>query len=158
MTNPPDSAAPIRVRIAPSPTGDPHVGTAYIGLLNYIYARQRSGKFILRIEDTDQTRFVATSEQMIFDALRWLGITWDEGPDVGGPCGPYRQSERTALFQSYATELLNAGHAYYCFCTTAQLEADRQEAVAAGRPVHYPGTCRRLSRDAAEQRIASGET
>jgi len=97
MTNPPDPAAPIRVRIAPSPTGDPHVGTAYIGLLNYIYARQRGGKFILRVEDTDQTRFVATSEQMIFDALRWLGITWDEGPDVGGPCGPYRQSERTSI-------------------------------------------------------------
>jgi len=99
MTNPPPFAAPIRVRIAPSPTGDPHVGTAYIGLLNYIYARQRNGKFILRIEDTDQARFVASSEQMIFDALRWLGITWDEGPDVGGPCGPYRQSERTAIYR-----------------------------------------------------------
>ncbi len=79
---------PIRVRIAPSPTGDPHVGTAYIGLLNCIYARQRSGKFILRIEDTDRTRFVPTSEQMIFDSLHWLGLTWDEGPDVGGPFGP----------------------------------------------------------------------
>ena len=87
--------APVRVRIAPSPTGDPHVGTAYIGLLNYVFAKQRGGKFVLRIEDTDRTRFVASSEQMIFDALRWVGLQWDEGPDVGGPHGPYRQSERT---------------------------------------------------------------
>ena len=108
MTNPPLPDAPVRVRIAPSPTGDPHVGTAYIGLLNYIYSRQRGGKFILRIEDTDQTRFVATSEQMIYDALRWLGINWDEGPDVGGPCGPYRQSERTAIYREYVEKLLGA--------------------------------------------------
>src|ERR1017187_870233 len=92
-----DSATPTRVRIAPSPTGDPHCGTAYIGLLNFIYARQRGGKFVLRIEDTDRSRFVSTSEQMIFDALRWLGLNWDEGPDVGGPYGPYRQSERTEI-------------------------------------------------------------
>src|SRR6478672_12872876 len=107
MTNPPLSAAPIRVRVAPSPTGDPHVGTAYMGLLNYIYARQRGGRFILRIEDTDQSRFVATSEQMIFDALRWLGIVWDEGPDVGGPFGPYRQSERTPIYREYVQKLLD---------------------------------------------------
>lgn len=95
MTIPTNSdSAPIRVRIAPSPTGDPHVGTAYIGLLNFLYARQRGGKFVLRIEDTDRARFVATSEQMIFDSLRWLGLEWDEGPDVGGPFGPYRQSAR----------------------------------------------------------------
>ena len=100
------SEAPIRVRIAPSPTGDPHVGTAYIGLLNYIYARQRNGKFVLRIEDTDRTRFVATSEQMIFDSLHWLGLTWDEGPDVGGPFGPYRQSERTEIYRQHAEILL----------------------------------------------------
>jgi glutamyl-tRNA synthetase len=87
VSTPPHSEE-IRVRIAPSPTGDPHVGTAYIGLLNFIYARQRAGKFVLRIEDTDRSRFVGTSEQMIFDALRWLGLGWDEGPDVGGPYGP----------------------------------------------------------------------
>ena len=107
----PDSR-PIRVRIAPSPTGDPHVGTAYIGLLNYLFARQRGGKFVLRIEDTDRTRFVSTSEQMIFDALKWVGLTWDEGPDVGGPFGPYRQSERTEIYREHAEILLANGTAY----------------------------------------------
>ncbi len=119
---------PIRVRIAPSPTGDPHVGTAYIGLLNYIYARQRSGKFILRIEDTDRTRFVPTSEQMIFDSLRWLGLTWDEGPDVGGPFGPYRQSERTEIYRNHAEILLKNGTAYRCFCSPDELEEVRKAA------------------------------
>src|SRR5487761_2770553 len=104
----PNSEAPIRVRIAPSPTGDPHVGTAYIGLINFIYARQRGGQFVLRIEDTDRARFVATSEQMIFDALRWLGLAWDEGPDRGGPFAPYRQSERTPLYQQAAEQLLGS--------------------------------------------------
>jgi len=99
-------SAPIRVRIAPSPTGDPHVGTAYIGLLNFLYARQRGGKFVLRIEDTDRARFVSTSEQMIFDSLRWLGLAWDEGPDIGGPFGPYRQSERTAIYRTHVDLLL----------------------------------------------------
>src|ERR1700743_684954 len=104
--------APIRVRIAPSPTGDPHVGTAYIGLLNFIYARQRGGKSVLRIEDTDRPRFVPPSEAMIFDSLRWLGLTWDEGPDVGGPHGPYRQSERTEIYLEHCDLLLNSGHSY----------------------------------------------
>src|SRR5437868_9949109 len=148
----------MRVRFAPSPTGQLHVGNARTALFNWLLARGTGGTFVLRIEDTDVERSTRESESAIVRDLRWLGLDWDEGPDVGGACGPYRQSERLHLYQSYATELLNAGHAYYCFCTTAQLEADRQEAVAAGRPVHYPGTCRRLSRDAAEQRIASGET
>src|SRR6202161_1131535 len=118
----PDSSRPIRVRIAPSPTGDPHVGTAYIGLINYLYARQRGGKFVLRIEDTDRTRFVPTSEQMIFDALRWLGLTWNEGPAVGGHSGPYRQSERTEISREHA-DILRANHtAYRCFCTPEDLE------------------------------------
>jgi glutamyl-tRNA synthetase len=137
--------APIRVRIAPSPTGDPHVGTAYIGLLNYIYARQRGGKFILRIEDTDRTRFVATSEQMIFDSLHWLGLTWDEGPDVGGPFGPYRQSERTDIYREHADILLANGTAYRCFCTPDELEAVRKQQIAAKLPPRYPGTCRGLT-------------
>src|SRR5208283_4133327 len=115
-------SAPIRVRIAPSPTGDPHVGTAYIGLLNFLYARQRGGKFVLRIEDTDRARFVAGSEQMIFDALRWLGLAWDEGPDIGGPFGPYRQSERTEIYREYCYELLAQGKAYKCFATTEELQ------------------------------------
>ena len=150
--------APIRVRIAPSPTGDPHVGTAYIGLLNYIYARQRSGKFILRIEDTDRARFVPTSEQMIFDSLHWLGLTWDEGPDVGGPFGPYRQSERTEIYRTHAEILLANGTAYRCFCTSDELEAVRKQQIAAKLPPRYPGTCRRLSADQLEQNLTANKS
>src|ERR1700679_3243186 len=139
MTDSPNTPAPIRVRIAPSPTGDPHVGTAYIGLVNYIFARQREGKFVLRIEDTDRARFVATSEQMIFDALHWLGLEWDEGPDVGGPHGPYRQSERTAIYQEHAQKLLDNGTAYRCFCTAEELDTVRRQQMAAKLPARYPG-------------------
>ncbi len=138
-------AAPVRVRIAPSPTGDPHVGTAYIGLINYIYARQRGGQFVLRIEDTDRARFVATSEQMIFDALRWLGLTWDEGPDVGGPYGPYRQSERTEIYREHVQLLLDNGTAYRAFETPEELEALRQRQVAAKLPPRYDGAHRDLA-------------
>ena len=141
----PISEASIRVRIAPSPTGDPHVGTAYIGLINFIYARQRGGKFVLRIEDTDRVRFVPTSEQMIFDALHWVGLAWDEGPDVGGPYGPYRQSERTEIYRRHADMLLANGTAYRCFCTPDELEAGRQRQIAAKLPPRYPGTCRDLT-------------
>jgi glutamyl-tRNA synthetase len=144
MTNS-ENTAPIRVRVAPSPTGDPHVGTAYIGLLNYIYARQRGGKFVLRIEDTDRARFVSTSEQMIFDALRWAGLTWDEGPDVGGPYGPYRQSERTEIYRQHADLLLANGTAYRCFCTAEELDAVRKQQIAAKLPPRYPGICRHLT-------------
>jgi glutamyl-tRNA synthetase len=150
--------APIRVRIAPSPTGDPHVGTAYIGLLNYIYARQRNGKFVLRIEDTDRTRFVPTSEQMIFDSLRWLGLTWDEGPDVGGPHGPYRQSERTEIYREHADLLLANGTAYRCFCTAEDLEAVRKQQIAAKLPPSYPGTCRHLSQDQIAANLAANKS
>jgi glutamyl-tRNA synthetase len=149
--------APIRVRIAPSPTGDPHVGTAYIGLLNYIYARQRNGKFILRIEDTDRTRFVPTSEQMIFDSLRWLGLGWDEGPDVGGPFGPYRQSERTEIYREHADILLKNGTAYRCFCTPEELEETRKQQLAAKLPPRYPGTCRRLTPEQIAANEAAGK-
>jgi glutamyl-tRNA synthetase len=138
-------SAPVRVRVAPSPTGDPHVGTAYIGLINYLYARQRGGRFVLRIEDTDRTRFVSSSEQMIFDALRWLGLGWDEGPDVGGPYGPYRQSERTEIYRDHANILLAGGKAYRCFCTAEELEASRQQQIAAKLPARYVGTCRDLT-------------
>jgi glutamyl-tRNA synthetase len=150
--------APIRVRIAPSPTGDPHVGTAYIGLLNYIYARQRGGKFVLRIEDTDRTRFVPTSEQMIFDSLRWLGLTWDEGPDVGGPHGPYRQSERTEIYREHADLLIANGTAYRCFCTAEELEAVRKQQIAAKLPPRYPGTCRTLTPEQIDANIAAGKS
>jgi glutamyl-tRNA synthetase len=141
----PETTPEIRVRIAPSPTGDPHVGTAYIGLINFLYARQRNGKFVLRIEDTDRARFVATSEQMIFDALKWVGLTWDEGPDVGGPYGPYRQSERSEIYREHADLLLANHTAYRCFCTPDELESSRKQQMAAKLPPRYAGTCRNLS-------------
>ncbi len=144
----------VRVRIAPSPTGDPHVGTAYIGLINFLYARQRGGQFVLRIEDTDRARFVPASEQMIFDALRWLGLAWDEGPDVGGPYGPYRQSERTGIYREHADALLANGTAYRCFCTSEELEAARQRQMAAKLPPRYPGTCRNLTAPEIETNLA----
>ena len=147
--------APIRVRIAPSPTGDPHVGTAYIGLINYIFARQRAGQFVLRIEDTDRTRFVPSSEQMIFDALRWIGLTWDEGPDVDGPYGPYRQSERTEIYREHADLLLASSKAYRCFCTTEELEAARKQQIAAKLPPRYSGTCRALTSAQIEESLSA---
>jgi glutamyl-tRNA synthetase len=146
MTTPAKSdSTPIRVRIAPSPTGDPHVGTAYIGLLNFLYARQRGGKFVLRIEDTDRARFIADSEQMIFDSLRWLGLEWDEGPDVGGPFGPYRQSERTAIYRTHVDLLLASGHAYRSFETPEELDAMRRSQIAAKLPPRYNGAHRELT-------------
>src|ERR1700727_274397 len=138
---PPATSRPVRVRVAPSPPGAPHVGPAYIGLLNYLFAAQRGGKFVLRIEDTDRTRFVPTSEQMIFDALRWIGLSWDEGPDVGGPYGPYRQSERTEIYRQPSEILLANGTAYRCFCTPEELEASRKQQMAAKLPARYAGTC-----------------
>jgi glutamyl-tRNA synthetase len=151
------STRPVRVRIAPSPTGDPHVGTAYIGLINYIYARQRGGKFVLRIEDTDRARFVATSEQEIFNSLRWLGLTWDEGPDVGGPFGPYRQSERSDIYREHCNMLLANGTAYRCFCTAEDLEAARKRQMAAKLPPRYPGTCRHLAPATIDANLAAGK-
>ena len=147
----------MRVRFAPSPTGRLHVGNARTALFNWLLARGQRGTLILRIEDTDVERSTRDSEASVIADLRWLGLNWDEGPDIGGPRGPYRQSERLHLYQSYATELLNTGAAYYCFCTAAQLEADRQEALAAGRPARYAGTCRRLAREQAQARFAAGE-
>src|SRR6202789_3611726 len=147
---------PIRVRIAPSPTGDPHVGTAYIGLLNYLYARQRGGKFVLRIEDTARTRFVSPPEQMIFDSLKWVGLTWDEGPDVGGPYGPYRQSERTEIYREHAEILLANGHAYRSFETAEELEAMRQQQIAAKTPPRYNGAHRHLTSEQIASYLAEG--
>ncbi len=156
MTSDPNPAntPETRVRIAPSPTGDPHVGTAYIGLLNYIFAHQRDGKFVLRIEDTDRARFVAASEQMIFDALHWLGLTWDEGPDCGGPFGPYRQSERTDIYRYHAEILLANGSAYRAFETPEELEAERKAQMAARQPPRYNGRSRHLSPAEIEAELA----
>jgi nondiscriminating glutamyl-tRNA synthetase len=147
----------MRVRFAPSPTGYLHVGNARTALFNWLLARGSGGTFILRIEDTDAERSTRESEMTIMQDLRWLGLDWDEGPDLGGAHGPYRQSDRLHLYQSYAKELLAGEHAYYCFCTTAQLESERHEALAAGRPARYAGTCRRLSREQAQARVAAGE-
>lgn len=149
---------PVRTRIAPSPTGDPHVGTAYIALFNYCFARQHGGQFILRIEDTDQLRSSRESEQQIFDALRWLGIEWDEGPDVGGPHGPYRQSERDEIYRRYSDELVTKGHAFHCFCTPERLDAVRAEQMARKETPRYDGHCLGLSSAEVESRLAAGES
>jgi len=138
---------PVRVRIAPSPTGDPHVGTAYVALFNAAFARQRGGQFILRIEDTDRGRYAAGSEQQIFDTLHWLGLDWDEGPDKGGPYGPYRQSERLPLYAEAARRLVELGHAYQCWCSPERLEQMRAEQVREKRPPGYDRLCLGKTRD-----------
>ncbi len=135
---------PVRTRIAPSPTGDPHVGTAYMGLVNMTLARQHGGQFLLRIDDTDRTRYREGSEQAIFDALRWLGLEWDEGPDKGGPVGPYRQSERTAIYREHADRLIAAGTAYRCFCSKERLDEVRKAQSARNEQSRYDRTCRAL--------------
>ena len=147
----------MRVRFAPSPTGQLHVGNARTALFNWLLAHGKDGTFILRIEDTDAERSTRASELSILDDLRWLGLDWDEGPDVEGPHGPYRQSERLHLYASYGNELLASGHAYYCFCSPQKLDADRREMLASGRPPRYAGTCRGLSADEAGARIEAGE-
>jgi len=147
----------VRTRIAPSPTGDPHVGTAYVALFNYALARRHGGQFVLRIEDTDRDRSSPASETMIFEALHWLGLRWDEGPDVGGPHGPYRQSERTATYREHAEVLLRRGAAYPCFCTRERLLALREEQKARKANFGYDGRCRALPRDEAGRRRAAGE-
>lgn len=139
---------PARLRVAPSPTGDPHVGTAYMSLFNKAYAEATGGKFVLRIEDTDRARYVADSEQQIFDTLRWLGLSWDEGPDVGGPYAPYRQSERLDTYRPFVEQLLASGHAYYCWCSPerlAQLRAEQQAAKAS--VTGYDRLCLGLTRE-----------
>ncbi|MGE3768616.1 MAG: glutamate--tRNA ligase [Kofleriaceae bacterium] len=145
------------MRIAPSPTGDPHVGTAYIALFNYVFAKKQGGKFILRIEDTDQSRARGDSEQMIYDALHWVGLSWDEGPDVGGPHAPYRQSERAEHYQSHAGMLLDAGQAYRCFCTPERLAKMRKLAEAEKRNTGYDRHCRDIDPAEARNRAAHGE-
>lgn len=135
----------VRVRIAPSPTGDPHVGTAYVALFNQAFARHHGGTFILRIEDTDQGRSRPEYEQNIFSALKWCKLAWDEGPDVGGAYGPYRQSERTHIYQQHAQQLVEKGMAYKCFCTHAELQAAKEEATKSGGKLGYNRRCRNLS-------------
>lgn len=147
----------VRTRVAPSPTGDPHVGTAYMALFNRVFAKSRGGQFVLRIEDTDQARSTAASEQAIFDALRWAGLDWDEGPDIGGDCGPYRQSERTRIYRDHAERLLASGAAFRCFCTPERLGQVRRAQQARRETPRYDGHC--LGLDAAEvaARLDRGE-
>ena len=154
MTN---LAQPVRVRFAPSPTGHLHLGGARTALYDYLLARQTGGQFILRIEDTDQKRLVAGAEEELMAGLRWLGIEWDEGPDVGGPYGPYRQSERKQLYQKYAHQLIDQGQAYYCFCTQDRLERVREEQQKRKETPHYDGTCRLLDPAEAASRVEAGE-
>lgn len=147
----------VRTRIAPSPTGDPHIGTAYIAMFNYAFAKSMGGDFILRIEDTDQTRSTKESEQAIFDALNWLGIHWDEGPDVGGDKGPYRQSERFDLYKEYCQKLIDSGKAYYCFCTAERLkELRKQQEAAKSEVLGYDGHCSNLSEAEVKEKLAAG--
>jgi glutamyl-tRNA synthetase len=147
----------VRTRIAPSPTGDPHVGTAYIALFNMCFAKQFGGQFILRIEDTDQLRSTPESEQAILDSLRWLGLDWDEGPDVGGDFGPYRQSDRKNMYANYAMQLVEAGHAFYCFRTPEELDLIREERKLMGLNPGIKGDLE-ISKEELEQRLANGET
>lgn len=147
----------VRTRIAPSPTGDPHVGTAYIALFNYCFAKKNGGDFILRIEDTDTARSTAQSEAAILKSFHWLGLTWDEGPEVGGPHGPYRQSERSDIYRKYAAELVEKGHAFRCFCAPERLEQMRQAQRAAGQRPGYDGFCLRLPAAETEAKLAVQE-
>ena len=153
----PSIEKPARVRFAPSPTGTTHLGSARTALYNYLLARQSGGQFILRIEDTDRKRYVPGSEQELMASLRWLGLDWDESIDVGGPHAPYRQSERKQIYQQYALELIERGHAYYCFCTPERLEQVRQAQQQRKELPQYDGTCRRLSSAESAARAAAGE-
>jgi len=147
----------VRLRFAPSPTGQLHVGNARTALFNWLLARGNGGTFILRIEDTDFERSTAQSASTILDDLRWMGLTWDEGVEVGGDCGPYRQSERLHIYRAHIVELMAGGHAYHCFCSEAQLAQDREAALAAGQPPKYVGRCRGISKQDARRRIDNGD-
>jgi nondiscriminating glutamyl-tRNA synthetase len=148
----------VRVRFAPSPTGHLHVGGARTALFNWLFARHHHGTFVLRVEDTDQARSTRESEELVLADLRWLGLQWDEGPDVGGPDGPYRQSERRDGYGKLAAELVAGGFAYPCFCSEEELERKREEAERASRPPHYDLTCHRLSTAERERRVAAGDS
>ena len=147
----------MRLRFAPSPTGQLHVGNARTALFNWMLARRHGGVFILRIEDTDAERSTPESEAAIVDDLRWLGLTWDEGPDVGGPVGPYRQSECLERYRHHAEALIARGDAYPCFCPPEQIEAEREAARASGGQPRYSGRCRSLTPSEASRRVAAGE-
>lgn len=149
---------PVRVRFAPSPTGRFHIGGARTALYDYLLARQTGGQFILRIEDTDQKRFDPAAEAELIESLHWLGMEWDEGPDVGGPCGPYRQSERKEIYRLHAEGLIEGGHAYRCFCSPERLAQMRQAQQQAKQPPRYDRLCRALDANEAAARAQHGES
>jgi glutamyl-tRNA synthetase len=148
---------PVRVRFAPSPTGFFHIGSARTVLFNWLFARQNNGKFILRIEDTDIERSNPEYERDILEGIKWLGLDWDEGPDMDGNYGPYRQSERLNIYKKYLQQLLDENKAYYCFCSKEQLESDRQAMLAQGLAPKYSGRCRHLNKEESEKKIKAGE-
>lgn len=155
---PQNPSKPVRVRFAPSPTGRTHLGSGRTALYNYLLARQTGGQFILRIEDTDRKRYKPGSEQELIENLHWLGIQWDEGPDVGGPHDPYHQSQRKEIYLEHANQLIEMGHAYFCFCTPERLARVRQEQQKRKEASRYDGTCRLLSPSESAQRVADGES
>ncbi|MBE5769100.1 MAG: glutamate--tRNA ligase [Clostridiales bacterium] len=146
----------VRTRFAPSPTGFMHLGGLRTALYNYLYAKKMGGKFILRIEDTDQERFVEGATEVIYDTLKGCGMNWDEGPDVGGPCGPYIQSERKDLYLPYAKQLVESGHAYYCFCTKEELDERRAACEAKGEVFKYDKHCLHLTKEEIQQKLDAG--
>jgi nondiscriminating glutamyl-tRNA synthetase len=147
----------VRVRFAPSPTGHIHLGNVRTALFNWLFARKHGGTFILRIEDTDLERSEARYETQLIEDLKWLGLDWDEGPDIGGPYPPYRQSDKMDVYRNYAERLIKERKAYYCFCTTDELERDRQQAMAEQRQPNYSGKCRNIDPAEAERRRTAGE-
>jgi len=146
----------VRVRFAPSPTGELHVGNVRTALHNWLFARQQGGVFILRIEDTDIERSRREYETEMLKDLRWFGLDWDEGPDVGGDCGPYRQSERLEIYRAFAHRLLGEGLAYRCFCTDEALDREREQAKVEARPYKYSGRCKNLSEEEVEEKVRRG--
>ncbi|MDE5860032.1 MAG: glutamate--tRNA ligase, partial [Oscillospiraceae bacterium] len=146
----------VRTRFAPSPTGFMHIGNLRTALYTYIIAKKYGGKFILRIEDTDQGRYVEGATEVIYDTLRSCGLNWDEGPDVGGPVGPYVQSERMGIFKEYAEKLVQTGHAYYCFCTKERMDKVHEEQQAKGITPTYDRHCRDLPKEEVDRLLAEG--
>jgi len=144
----------IRVRFAPSPTGVLHIGSARTALFNYLFAKHTGGTFILRIEDTDRSRSTIESENNIIEGMKWLGLDWDEGPDIGGPMGPYRQMERLNIYKKYIQKLLAENKAYHCFCKSEELEKEREAQMKEGKAPRYSGKCKKMSNEEAEKLIA----
>jgi nondiscriminating glutamyl-tRNA synthetase len=147
----------VRVRIAPSPTGALHIGTARTALFNYLFARQNQGSFVLRIEDTDIERSDPKYEKDIMESLKWLGIEWSEGPDIKGNYGPYRQSQRLESYGKYLEKLLVENKAYYCFCSEEELEAQRQYQLSIGEPPRYSGKCANLDKETVKKYLGEGK-